>query len=146
MSQNVSPGELLVNLAGQEVQTTFKNASDGEKRVVTIKVLGDESELRYREWIAQNREYVHEKTDGKVGYVHIPDMGSRGYAEFHRGYLAEVSYPGLLIDVRYNGGGNVSQLILEKLSRHRIGYAVPRWGTPSPLPCCFRVRSDGDCH
>ena len=134
VSQNVSPGELLVNLAGQEVQTTFKNASDGEKRVVTIKVLGGESELRYREWVAQNRKYVHEKTDGKVGYVHIPDMGRRGYAEFHRGYLAEVSYPGLLIDVRYNGGGNVSQLILEKLSRHRIGYAVPRWGTPNPYP------------
>lgn len=134
VSENVSPGELLVNLAGQEVQTTFKNANDGEKRVVTIKVLGGESELRYREWVAQNRKYVHEKTDGKVGYVHIPDMGRRGYAEFHRGYLAEVSYPALLIDVRYNGGGNVSQLILEKLSRHRIGYAVPRWGTPHPYP------------
>lgn len=134
LSQNVSPGELLVNLGGQEVQTTFKNASDGEKRVLTIKVLGGEGDLRYREWVAQNRKYVHEKTDGKVGYVHIPDMGSRGYAEFHRGYLAEVSYPALLIDVRYNGGGNVSQLILEKLSRHRIGYAVPRWGTPNPYP------------
>ena len=134
LSQNVSPGELLVNLGRQEVQTTFKNASDGEKRVVTIKVLGGEGDLRYREWVAQNRKYVHEKTDGKVGYVHIPDMGSRGYAEFHRGYLAEVSYPALLIDVRYNGGGNVSQLILEKLSRHRIGYVIPRWGTPNPYP------------
>ena len=132
--ENVPPGELLVNLGGQEVQTTFKNASDGEKRVVTIKVLRSESDLRYREWVAQNRKYVHEKTDGKVGYVHIPDMGRRGYAEFHRGFLTEVSYPGLLVDVRYNGGGNVSQLILEKLSRRRIGYAVPRWGTPNSYP------------
>ena len=134
LNQNVSPGELLVNLGGQEVQTTFKNASDGEKRVVTIKVLSGEGELRYREWVAQNRKYVHEKTDGKVGYVHIPDMGRRGYSEFHRGFLTEVSYPGLLIDVRYNGGGNVSQLILEKLSRKRIGYALPRWGTPNSYP------------
>jgi len=134
VSQNVSPGELLVNLGGHEVQTTFKNTTDGEKRVLTIKVLRGESDLRYREWVAHNRKYVHEKTDGKVGYVHIPDMGRRGYAEFHRGYLSEVSYPALLIDVRYNGGGNVSQLILEKLSRHRIGYAVPRWGTPNPYP------------
>ena len=134
LSQHVSPSELLVNLGGHEVQTTFKNASDGEKRIVTIKVLRGESELRYREWVAQNRKYVHEKTDGKVGYVHIPDMGRRGYAEFHRGYLSEVSYPSLLIDVRYNGGGNVSQLILEKLSRHRIGYVIPRWGTPNPYP------------
>lgn len=134
VSETVSPGELLVNLANQEVQATFQNANDGEKRVVTLKVLGGESELRYREWVSQNRRYVHEKTDGKVGYVHIPDMGRRGYAEFHRGFLAEVSYPGLLIDVRYNGGGHVSQLLLEKLARRRIGYDVPRWGTPHSYP------------
>ena len=134
VSETVSPGELLVSLANQEVQATFQNASDGEKRVVTLKVLGGEGELRYREWVSNNRRYVHEKTDGKVGYVHIPDMGRRGYAEFHRGFLAEVSYPGLLVDVRYNGGGHVSQLLLEKLSRRRIGYDVPRWGTPHPYP------------
>ncbi len=134
VSQEVSPGELLVNLANQEVQATFQNADDGEKRVVTLKVLRSENELRYREWVSQNRRYVHEKTEGKVGYVHIPDMMGRGYAEFHRGFLAEVSYPALLIDVRYNGGGHVSQLILEKLSRRRIGYDVPRWGTPHPYP------------
>ena len=134
VSETVSPGELLVSLANQEVQATFQNASDGEKRGVTLKVLGSERELRYREWVSNNRRYVHEKTDGKVGYVHIPDMSRRGYAEFHRGYLAEVSYPGLLIDVRYNGGGHVSQLLLEKLSRRRIGYDVPRWGTPHPYP------------
>ena len=134
VSETVSPGELLVHLANQEVQATFQNADDGEKRVVTLKVLRSESELRYREWVSRNREYVHEKTDGKVGYVHIPDMSRRGYAEFHRGFLAEVSYPGLLVDVRYNGGGHVSQLLLEKLSRRRIGYDVPRWGTPHPYP------------
>ena len=134
VSETVSPGELLVSLANQEIQATFQNAEDGEKRVVTLKVLSGEHELRYREWVSQNRRYVHEKTDGKVGYVHIPDMGRRGYAEFHRGFLAEVSYPGLLIDVRYNGGGHVSQLLLEKLARRRIGYDVPRWGTPHPYP------------
>ncbi len=134
VSETVSPGELLVNLASQEVQATFQNADDGEKRPVTLKVLRSERELRYREWVSRNRQYVHDKTDGKVGYVHIPDMSRRGYAEFHRGYLAEVSYPGLLVDVRYNGGGHVSQLLLEKLSRRRIGYDIPRWGTPHPYP------------
>ncbi|RKU34771.1 peptidase [Candidatus Poribacteria bacterium] len=134
VSETVSPGELLVNLANQEVQATFQNADNAEKRAVTLKVLRSERELRYREWVSRNRQYVHEKTDGKVGYVHIPDMSRRGYAEFHRGYLAEVSYPGLLVDVRYNGGGHVSQLLLEKLSRRRIGYDIPRWGTPHPYP------------
>ncbi len=134
VSETVSPGELLVDLANQEVQATFQNADDGEKRSVTLKVLRSERELRYREWVSQNRQYVHEKTDGKVGYIHIPDMSRRGYAEFHRGFLAEVSYPALLVDVRYNGGGHVSQLLLEKLSRRRIGYDIPRWGSPHPYP------------
>ena len=134
LSETVSPGELLVNLANQEVQATFQNADDGEKRVVTLKVLRSEGELRYREWVSGNRQYVHEKTDGKVGYLHIPDMMRRGYAEFHRGFLAEVSYPGLLVDVRCNRGGHVSQLLLEKLARRRIGYDIPRWGTPHSYP------------
>ncbi len=134
LSETVSPGELLVNLANQEVQATFQNADDGEKRVVTLKVLRSEGELRYREWVSRNRQYVHQKTDGKVGYLHIPDMMRRGYAEFHRGFLAEVSYPGLLVDVRCNRGGHVSQLLLEKLARRRIGYDIPRWGTPHSYP------------
>ena len=71
-------------------------------------------------------------TKGRVGYVHIPDMGPRGFAEFHRYYLAEVERDGLIVDVRFNGGGHVSQLILEKLLRRRIGYEKPRWGEPSP--------------
>jgi tricorn protease len=70
-----------------------------------------------------------------VGYVHIPDMGPNGYAEFHRAYLAEVDREGLVVDVRYNGGGHVSPLILEKLARHRVGYDASRWGqSPEPYP------------
>jgi tricorn protease len=61
-------------------------------------------------------------------------MGSEGYAEFHRSYLAEFDYPALLIDVRWNSGGNVSGLLLEKLARRRIGYHFPRWFQPGPYP------------
>src|SRR5437868_2606210 len=61
-------------------------------------------------------------------------MGSEGFAEFHRGYLLEVDHDGLLIDVRYNGGGHVSQLLLEKLARRRLGYDFPRWSAPEPYP------------
>jgi tricorn protease len=61
-------------------------------------------------------------------------MGTDGFAEFHRGYLAEYDYPGLLVDVRWNGGGNVSPLLLEKLARRRLGYSFPRWGQPYPYP------------
>ena len=61
-------------------------------------------------------------------------MGPKGYAEFHRGFLDEIDRDALVIDVRYNGGGHVSQLILEKLARHRIGYDWSRWGGIYPYP------------
>ncbi len=132
VGREVSPQELLVNQAGNEVLLTF--AGEEEPRTVTVKVLRSEASARYREWVEANRQRVHEATDGRVGYVHIPDMGPRGYAEFHRGYLAEVEREGLIVDVRFNGGGHVSQLILEKLARRRLGYDVQRWGEPIPYP------------
>jgi tricorn protease len=66
--------------------------------------------------------------------VHIPDMGPWGFAEFHRGYLSEFDRKGLIVDVRYNRGGHVSPLLLEKLARKRVGYDVPRYGAPIPYP------------
>jgi tricorn protease len=62
-----------------------------------------------------------------VGYVHIPDMGPFGFSEFFRSYRNEVHHDGLIVDVRYNGGGHVSQILLEKLLRKRIGYDQARW-------------------
>ena len=81
-----------------------------------------------------NRSHVHDETDGRVGYVHIPDMGPFGYSEFHRYYGHESVRDGLIIDVRFNRGGHVSQLLLEKLVRRRIGYDVGRWAEPIPYP------------
>ncbi|MEM7532501.1 MAG: S41 family peptidase [Chloroflexota bacterium] len=104
------------------------------KRGAIVKTAYSEIAIRYRAWVNGNRERVHEATDGRIGYVHIPDMGANGYAEFHRGYLAEVDRDGLIVDVRYNAGGHVSQLILEKLARRRIGYDVSRWGGIDPYP------------
>ena len=77
---------------------------------------------------------MHAATGGRIGYLHIPDMGPRGYAEFHRGFLAELARDGLIVDVRYNRGGHVSQLLLEKLARRRIGYDKSRWSGLSPYP------------
>ncbi|MCY0880579.1 MAG: S41 family peptidase, partial [Firmicutes bacterium] len=89
---------------------------------------------RYRAWVKANRQWVHDHSQQRIGYVHIPDMGPRGFAEFMRGYLVESEKDGLIVDVRFNGGGHVSQLILEQLSRKRLGFDIPRHGQPEPYP------------
>ena len=129
-----SPQELLVNHAGNEVQLTIEDAQTKETRVISVKAISEERSARYREWVESNRRTVHELSGGRVGYIHIPDMSGNGYAEFHRSYLAEYDYPALLVDVRWNGGGHVSGLLLEKLARRRLGYDFSRWGEPEPYP------------
>jgi tricorn protease len=130
----LSPDALLWNKKNREVALTVESPGEAPRTVV-VKTLAAETPARYRAWVRRNREYVHERTQGRVGYVHVPDMGYRGFAEFHRGYLSEVGRrDALIIDVRYNGGGEFSPLILEKLARRRRGWVFPRWGEPAGYP------------
>lgn len=131
-----NPQELLVNQVDCEVQLTVESAKTGETNIVTVTAVSyaDERQARYREWVECNRRTVHKQSEGRVGYIHIPDMSARGFAEFHRSYLTEFDYPALIVDVRWNGGGRVSGLLLEKLMRKRIGYKFSRWGQPTPYP------------
>ncbi|BDB98234.1 S41 family peptidase [Saccharolobus caldissimus] len=107
---------------------------DGKNRRVTVKVLKDERFLIYRYWVERNREYVHEKSKGRLGYIHIPDMMFQGFAEFYRLFISEFDKDGLIIDVRFNRGGSISGLLLEKLMLKRMGYDIPRNGKPIPVP------------
>jgi tricorn protease len=133
VSQTVTPPQLLVSQAEQEVQVTVRRG-DGPPRTVTVRPLADERPARYRDWVEANRAVVHERTGGRVGYLHLPDMSAFGYAEFHRAFLAELDREALVVDVRYNRGGHVSGLLLQKLARRRIAYSFPRRGEPSPYP------------
>ncbi|MBV7331330.1 PDZ domain-containing protein [Chloroflexi bacterium TSY] len=138
--EQTSKGNIADNESVKNSKTTQtekggqQNHQHSRYRNVTVKTLYSEQRALYRAWVEQNRQRVHEATDEKVGYVHVPDMGPRGYAEFHRGFLAETDREGLIVDVRYNGGGSVSQLILEKLARRRIGFDLARWGGVIPYP------------
>ena len=131
LSATVTPGELLVNAAGRDVAITL---GAKKARRIVVRALRSERMLRYRAWVDANRAYVHAQTGGRVGYLHVPDMGPWGFSEFHRGYLSEFDRDGLVVDVRYNRGGHVSPLLLEKLARKRIGYDISRYNPPEPYP------------
>jgi len=134
LSRDLTPNQALVNEAGRELSILVR-ASDGSSRAIAVRTLKSEQALRYRAWVDAARKRVHDATDGRIGYLHIPDMGPWGFSEFHRGYLSEYDRGGLIVDVRYNRGGHVSPLLLEKLARKRVGYDVSRYShKPFPYP------------
>ena len=126
-----TPACLLVNQAGLAVELTVARPDGQGRHDIVVTTLRDERDARYREWVATNQATVHKATAGQVGYVHLPDMGPRGYDQFHRAYLSEVEREALIIDVRFNDGGQGSLFALEKLTRRRIGYNVTRWRQPN---------------
>ncbi len=134
LSAQTFPYESLVNLGKCEIRLTVGDRTGKKPRRITVKTLAAETPGRYRDWVEKNREHVHQKTGGKIGYVHVPDMGAFGFSEFHRYYTAECDREGLIVDVRYNGGGHVSPLILEKLARRRIAFVQSRWFGVEPYP------------
>ncbi len=134
LDRATSPMALLVNQAGLELSLTVADQYGAHQRTVTVRTLKSEQAARYRDWVEQNRALIHEKSAGRVGYVHVPDMGPLGYAEFHRGFLSEIDREALLVDVRYNGGGHVSSLLLSKLARRRSAYVQSRWWGVEPYP------------
>jgi tricorn protease len=134
VSRERPPQALLVHQAKAKVELTLAEAASPTTRTVLVTTLADEVPARYREWVERNRDWVHARSDGRVGYLHLPDMMSAGFAEFHRYFGSECDRDALIVDVRYNRGGHVSQLLLEKVARRRIGYDLTRWGQPEPYP------------
>jgi tricorn protease len=119
----------LANLADRGVLLTV-NGSPTRKgaREVLVTPVGSESRLRYIDWVRRNREYVLAKTDGKIGYVHVPNMGTDGMVEFNRWFYPQLQKEGMVVDVRWNGGGFVSQQLLERLRRKVISFDRSRGG------------------
>ncbi|HSC99292.1 MAG TPA: S41 family peptidase, partial [Casimicrobiaceae bacterium] len=147
VSRERPPQALLVHQANAKVELALaprmngssdgaasSSGSNGASRNVVVTTLADETPARYREWVERNRAWVHEQSNGRVGYLHLPDMMSAGFAEFHRYFGTECDRDALIVDVRYNRGGHVSQLLLEKVARRRLGYDLTRWGQPEPYP------------
>jgi tricorn protease len=128
------PGPLLVGAADVPVELTLAPAEGGEARRVVVVPLADEERLRYQDWVASRRSLVRELGGGRIGYLHVPDMMGAGWAHFHRDLRMEMTHGALIVDVRGNRGGHVSQLVVEKLARRVLGWSVPRWLRPMTYP------------
>ncbi|WP_240138031.1 S41 family peptidase [Streptomyces sp. MUM 178J] len=105
-------------------------ARAGHARRVAVVPLVDERPLRYQDWVAKRRAVVRKLSGGKCGYLHIPDMGGSGWAQFNRDLRLEVSRPALIVDVRGNAGGHISELVIEKLTRKILGWDLTRDAQP----------------
>ena len=135
LSAGDDPYRLLAQTPGRTVTLTVNGKPTREgAREIAVQPLPDEWDLRYYDWVEANRRRVDAATQGRVGYIHIPDMGARGLTEFIRQYYPQVNKQGLVVDVRANGGGFVSQMILERLRRRAMGMENLREETPVTWP------------
>ena len=151
-----TPDELMVNTANDTVMLTVNSKpADDAARTIPVKPISDEGPLRQFNMIETNRKKVNAATNGRVGYVYIPDMGDEGLNEFVKQFFPQIRKEGLIVDVRYNGGGFVDQLIFERLRRILAGMDAARnWESGTVPPIVFHgamaaitnryAASDGD--
>ena len=124
--------ESLVNTVGKQVQLKL-NAKPEEagSRVTVVVPIADERPLYYYDWVQGNLEKVEKATQGRVGYIHVPDMQVNGLNEFVRYYYPQLRKEALIVDVRGNGGGNVSPMLIERLRREAAMIEIARNTEPS---------------
>ena len=121
------PYRLLRNRADGPVQLTVNSAPSAEgARRVSYRPIGDEQSLLYLEWVTANKAMVDRLSNGQLGYIHIPDMGANGIREFIKWYYPQLRKQGLVVDVRANGGGNVSRMLIERLRRRVLAAGFSR--------------------
>ncbi len=142
---NIKVGDYVLAIDGEELKGTddiyrlLRNKADNPvsltvnttpslpgSRIVSYRPITDESNLIYLDWVDRNRHKVDQATGGRVGYIHIPDMGANGIREFIKWYYPQIRKEGLIVDVRANGGGNVSRMLIERLRRKLLGLNYSR--------------------
>ncbi len=144
--------------AGKPTVITLNAAPtfDGEEREVVVEPLASEGRLRYRAWVADNRAKVEERGGGRIGYVHVPDTGRNGQNELMRQFLGQQHKDALIIDERWNGGGQIPTRFIELLDRpitnywavrHGEDWTWPRTGHrgPKAMLINYAAGSGGDC-
>ena len=130
------PWAALQGLAGQTVVLTVSSQpqSGKEDRDVVVSLLANDLELRYRQWIEHNRKYVADKTNGRVGYIYVPDTGINGQNDLFRQFFCQMNKEALIIDDRWNGGGQIPTRFIELLNRPVTNYWARRDGRDQTWP------------
>jgi tricorn protease len=125
----------LVDKADKMVTLTVNTEPKAKgARDVRVRTLSGEYGVRYRDWVEKNLAYVTDRSDSRIGYLHIPNMMDQGLVEFGRSYYPQTWKDALIIDERYNGGGFVGDMIIDRLERVMWSVTIPREGEPGRNP------------
>jgi tricorn protease len=124
------PWAAFQGLAGQTVTLTVSEKPEmgEEAREVLVEPMSGDRDLRYRAWIEENRRYVEEKTNARVGYIYVPNTGVQGQSDLVRQLLGQMGKEALIIDERWNGGGQIPNRFIELLNRPVTNYWARRDG------------------
>jgi tricorn protease len=127
LTAGVNPYRLLRHKFGRPLELLVGITADkASARKVVIEPIDSEEDLNYLDWVLDKRARVAKASGGRLGYVHVPDMGENGIREFIKWFYGQVRLDGLIIDDRNNGGGNVSQMLIERLRRVLLGTGFAR--------------------
>lgn len=126
---------LFENTAGKLIEITVGPSADGKgSRTVTVEPIGNELAIRNMDWVEGNRHKVETATGGKVGYVYVPDTAGQGLAYFKRYFFPQVDKDALIIDERFNSGGQIADYYIDILRRPFASYWAPRHGSDNRSP------------
>jgi len=113
--------------ANKQVRLKVGPNPDGSgSREVTVVPVASEGALRYQAWVEGNRRKVDQLSGGKVSYIYMPDTSPPGFMSFNRYFLAQLDKDAVLVDDRFNGGGFLSDYVVQILSRKVLGNAAQR--------------------
>jgi tricorn protease len=128
------PYSLLVGRQDSTVRLTVADGANGKRRDVVVEPVKSELPLREQAWIDHNREVVDKASGGKVAYIYLSDMGGRGMDQFIRQFYSQLDKQALIFDDRWNGGGFIDPIVLERLRRILIGMDTNRESSSIPIP------------
>jgi tricorn protease len=120
------PYTLFLDKATGTVRLTIADSPEGKTRDVVVRPIANELKLRLKAWIDHNREVAEKASGGKIGYIYMSDMEGLGMEQFIQQFYPQIRKEGLIIDDRYNGGGEIDEIVLERLRRVLIGMGTNR--------------------